>query len=442
VRLAGPPLRLVRRLPLLLAIGLLLIGCSPTPPAPAASSRSIRRAAGDAAAAPTTSITWSFWGDPWEVEINRRVARAFEAENPTIRVDLLHQPWDTYFTWLRDQWKSGQAPDVMFLDNVRGYASEGRLAPLDAFIERDGFDLSDFYPRLLELSRYQGSYFGLPRDNDTKVIFYNRTLFQDAGLEPPRRDWTWTDLRNLANRLNRRDAAGRPLVHGFAFEANEWWQIWVWQNGGAVFDDPFEPRQVRLSEPAAVDALQFLADLVHADRVTPPLDVLLDSGAIFRLFREGRLAMAFGNHAQIPGLIEVPDLHWDIVGLPARRAQANLAGGAAYTIAAGSSQKEAAWALVRFLEGPRGQALFNESGLIVPARRSIREDNIFLRQTNYDSQVFADETDRGRPNLNSPLSTDAKRLSNDALLPLWRGEVSAQTAVESLVPRLQQLLER
>ena len=107
--------------------------------------------------------------------------------------------------------------------------------------------------------------------------------------------------------------------------------------------------------------------------------------------------------------IEAPDLHWDVVGLPARREQANLAGGAAYTIAAGRSHKEAAWALVRFLEGPRGQALFNESGLIVPARRSIREDNIFLRQTNYDSQVFADETDRGRPNLNSPLSTDARR---------------------------------
>ena len=370
------------------------------------------------------------------------MARAFEAENPTIKVQLLHQPWDTYFTWLRDRLDSGQAPDVMFVDNVRGYASEGQLAPLDAYIARDSFDLGDFYPRLLELSRYQGSYFGLPRDNDTKVIFYNRTLFQDAGLEPPRGDWTWTDLRNLANRLNRRDGAGRPLVHGFAFEANEWWQIWVWQNGGAVFDDPFQPRQVRLGEPAAVDALQFLADLVHADRVTPPLEVLTDSGAILRLFREGRLAMAFGNHAQIPGLIEEPDLLWDIVGLPARREQANLAGGAAYTIAAGSSRKEAAWALVRFLEGPRGQALFSESGLIVPARRSIREDNIFLRQTNYDSQVFAAETDRGRPILNGPLSAEARRLSNAALLPLWRGEVSAQTAVENLAPGLRRLLER
>jgi multiple sugar transport system substrate-binding protein len=441
VRPPGLSLLAFRWLGPVLLIGALLVGCSSPPPAATSSARLQRRAA-EATPSEQTTISWSFWGDPWEVEINRRVARAFEAENPSIRVELIHQPWDSYFTWLRDQWSVGQSPDVMFLDNIRGYAAEGRLAPLDPFIERDGFELDDFYPRLLELARYRGNFYGLPRDNDTKVIFYNRSLFEDAGFDPPSPDWTWTDLRNLANRLNQRDATGRPLVAGFAFEAQEWWQIWVWQNGGAVFDDPFSPGHVRLDEPAAVDALQFLADLVNADRVTPPANVLLDSNAIFKLFREGRVAMAFGNHAQVPALAEEPNLRWDVVGLPVRRQHANLAGGAAYTIAAGSPRKEAAWALVRFLEGPRGQALFNESGLVVPARRSIREDNIFLRQSHYSSQVVATETEYGQPNLNSPLASESNRLNAEGLLPLWRGELSARQAVDLLVPRLRELVER
>ncbi len=46
----------------------------------------------------------------------------------------------------------------MFLNNIRGYAARGHLAPLDEYLQRDAFDLADFYPRLLELFNYRGSY--------------------------------------------------------------------------------------------------------------------------------------------------------------------------------------------------------------------------------------------------------------------------------------------
>ena len=66
----------------------------------------------------------------------------------------------------------------------------------------------------------------------------------------------------------------------------------------------------------------------------------------------------------------------------------NVAGGAGYTLWSGSKYKDAAWALLRFLESEKGQALFAESGIIVPARRSIREDNIFLRES-FRKQLFS-----------------------------------------------------
>ena len=427
---------------LLGALGLLLAGCLPRPPTQTGVAPSARRPSAPAAAATPTTISWSFWGDPWELEVNRRVASAFEAENPSIKLELLHQPWDSYFPWLEERQRAGALPDVMFFSNVRGAASTGQFEPLDAYIRRDNFDLSDFYPRLLGLFNYQGSYYGLPRDNDTKVIYYNRTLFAEAGLNPPQSGWTWTDLRNLATRLTRRDAFGRTEQYGFAFEANTWWRTWVWQNGGDILDDPFNPTRVRLGEPAAIDALQFLADLVNADRSTPPPDVLLSSDRITQLFREGRLAMAFGNHTRVPVLANEPGLKWDVVGLPTRRERANLAGGAGYAISASSKQKEAAWALVRFLEGPKGQALFAESGLVVPARRSIREDNIFLRQQPYNARVFGEESEVGRPNLNIPQASDIDRLTEAALAPVWLGERSAAAAVDELVPSLRFLVER
>jgi multiple sugar transport system substrate-binding protein len=414
-----------------------LPAASPTTPDRPTSRRQVTPAQDQA----TTTVSWSFWGDPWELEVNRRVARAFQAEHPQIKLELIHQPWDQYFNWLETQWQQGQAPDVMFLNNVRGYAARGHLAPLDGYLQQDGFELADFYPRLLELFNFRGSYYGLPRDNDTKVIYYNRAIFEDAGLEPPRAGWTWTDLRNLANRLTRRDALGRPLVYGFAFETETWWRIWVWQNGGDILNDPFSPTLVRLGEPEAVDAIQFLADLVLYDRVTPPPDILRSSSRITQVFREGRAAMVFGGHGKIPVLAEEPSLKWDVVGLPRREQAVNLAGGAGYTISALSEQKEAAWALVRFLESEKGQAMFAESGLIVPARRSIREDSIFLRQQPYNAKVFTEEAELGRPNLNMPVAGEVTRLTEIGLAPVWTGQRSPAEAIADLVPQLQGLLE-
>jgi multiple sugar transport system substrate-binding protein len=427
-----------QRLLLLVAIGLVLSACLPRQSPEASPTR--RRQAAAASANHTVTITWSFWGDPWEAEINRRVGRAFEAENPSIKLELVHRPWSEYFTWLREEWRQGRSPDVMFLNYIRSYAPEGAIEPLDAYIARDRYDLSDFYPRLLELFAYQGTYYGLPRDNDTKVIYYNKSLLTQAGLEPPASGWSWTDLRNLATRLTKRDGFGRTLQYGFAFEASYWWQLWVWQNGGDVVDDSLNPTRVRLDEPGAIDALQFLVDLIYADRSAPPAPVLLDTDQIAQHFRQGKVAMALGNHALVPAFAEESNLSWDIVGLPFRQQRANLAGGAGYTISSRSQQKDAAWALVRFLVGPKGQALFAESGVIVPARRSIREDNIFLRQQPYNARVFSEESEYGRPNLNAPGSREFEELTEAALKPVWFGEQLPNEAIRLLVPKLRLLI--
>jgi multiple sugar transport system substrate-binding protein len=421
----------------------LLTGCLPAPSPPVSSGRAGGTRAERQAAPITqpTTVTWSFWGDPWQIEVHRRVAAAFEAENSSIKVELWHKPWAEYFTWLEDQWRQGTSPDVMFLNYIPSRAPSGEIEPLDDYFQRDPLDLSDFYPRLLEQFQSRGIYYGLPRDNDTKVIYYNKTLFNEAGLQPPANGWTWSDLRYLAQELTRRDANERTFQYGFAFEAETWWLLFVWQNGGDLVDHPYHPTRVRLGEPAAIDAVQFLADLIHVDRSTPPTDVLLKPEEYKNLFREGRLAMALGNHALVPAFAERAGLRWDVAPLPVGRERANMAGGAGYTISARSSKKEAAWALLRFLGGQKGQALFAESGVVVPARRSIREDSIFLKQQPYGVGVWADETEHGRPPLNAPVREAVIRIVEPALATVWRGERSAADAIQSVLPELRRLVE-
>jgi multiple sugar transport system substrate-binding protein len=388
-------------------------------------------------APPPVTITWSFWGDAWEEAVNRRVVRAFERDHPGIQVQIVHHPWDTYFDWLKGEWQAGRSPDVMFLNYIPAYAATGELEPIDRYVKREGEPLDDFYPALLNSFRADDKLYGLPRDNDTKVIFYNRAHFAAAGIPEPSAGWTWSDLRNAALALTRRDVLSTR--YGFGFEPQFWWLVWLWQNGGDVLDDPLNPQTVRLDSPQNAQALQFLQDLVYVDRVTPPL-TQLNTDDMSRLFREGRLSMLFGNHALVPPLAETAGLSWDVAPLPRAATGANVAGGAGYVISHRSTNKDAAWQLVRFLTSRKGEALFAESGVITPARRSVREDNIFLRRQPYHADVFLAETELGRTVPNFPGVTEIDRAINAGLAPLWRGERTAVDVLRDLAPRVQQLI--
>jgi multiple sugar transport system substrate-binding protein len=164
------------------------------------------------------------------------------------------------------------------------------------------------------------------------------------------------------------------------------------------------------------------------------------SSQIADLFRNGRVAMAFGGHGLIPALAEELSLKWNVATLPRGKERVNLAGGFGYAIPSLAEHKDAAWALVKYLESPRGQAIFAESGILVPARRSVREDNIFLRRQPYDAQVFVEESEYGRANLNNRLALELNRLMEWALLPVWRGETGVDAAINELVPRLERAI--
>jgi multiple sugar transport system substrate-binding protein len=227
--------------------------------------------------------------------------------------------------------------------------------------------------------------------------------------------------------------------YGITYEDSLWWRLWVWQNGGDVADDPLRPRAFRLDRPEAIEALDFLASLSAEDRSTPPPE-LLTTEAIRQLFIDGRLAMAFGNHGQVPFFAEAPDLRWDVVGLPRGKQRANFAGGSGYSMSRLTAAPEAAWELVKFLTGPKGEAMFAESGLTTPGRRSIREDHVFLRRQPYSPQVFIEETALGRPDLHAYHQEEVNAALDQALLPVWRGERTAAEAIAAVRPEIERLL--
>ncbi len=384
------------------------------------------------------TVTWAFWGDPWEVAINERVIDVFEADHPHIRVETFHRPWNDYFETLRSKFEAGQpVPDVLFwtqapIDIPKGYFLD--LAPM---VEAEHYDLADFFPSLLVHFQVGDGIYGLPRDSDTKVIFYNKRLFNQADLSYPKNNWTWTELRTTALALKEAGVTKYP----FAYEVNDWWMIWMWQNGVEVFDDKLAPTKTSLNDPAAIEAIQFLADLTNADQVTPPYEVMRSSEKIAALFKEGELAMAFGNHALIPAFAEIEDFEWEVVSLPQKKRQANLAAGAGYVISANTPHVEAAWTFLKFLTNPKGQAIFAETGIAVPARRSVARSEIFMEQRPpHNARVFLDSVEIGEPDPAFVGANEIIGLVNEALVPVWEGKQSAANALESVLPRIEVIM--
>lgn len=170
------------------------------------------------------------WEGDEALRVLREVTKDFERANPNIKVKLENVDYRYYFQRLLSQVAGNTAPDVAILDpqNMQMFAKRGALRPLDPLIESTpGFALGDYYPPIVDIFRYQKSLYVLPRDiAPIGLIYYNKRLFKEAGLEEPDGNWTWDfeprpELGSQCftycmQQLTQKDEKGRTQVWGFA----------------------------------------------------------------------------------------------------------------------------------------------------------------------------------------------------------------------------------
>lgn len=390
------------------------------------------------------TIVWSFWGDPNELPPNYEVIEAFEAAYPHIKVETQHAPWSSYFDRIQTQMAAGTAPDVMFLNNIPSYAARGALLALDDLIARDNFDIEPYYAELLRIFSYDGKIYGFPRDNDTTVLYYNKDLFDDAGVAYPDETWTWDEFLEAAKALTVRDARGRVVQYGVVLESNKYFNF-LHQNGADMFDDPLNPTRFTLDDPKAIEALQFMADLINEHQVAPSFAQMLQLGSSTELFQTGRVAMAMTNAARIPTFQQAP-FEWGVAPLPAGRAgiRANTMGGAGYVISANTKHPEEAWTFLKFLAGEEGQAIFAKTGVAVPAYRSEKTRQAFVNALPDGlGDVFLAETEHGKL---PPMFDGWVELNTTVVSPaldlLFIGEATAEEVILGMKAEVEEFLAK
>ncbi len=240
------------------------------------------------------------WGAAEEMrELRSRVIDPINASAEDYRIHVVSIPSD-YNTKLSTMIAGGTPPDLFYLsqEQVAAFADQGALLDLTdlAAAHPDGpADLSGYYPSVLEQYVRKGRLYGLPWIAQPVILYCNRELFRDAGIALPDGSWDW-DRFVAAGRKLTRDVDGDGRIDRWGFIVNGWppVQMWIWQNGGNLFDP--QTGELRLADPRVVEACDAYAGLIHDAGIAPPLSVVSESG-FSEMFRAGKVAMFMGGAA-------------------------------------------------------------------------------------------------------------------------------------------------
>lgn len=395
-----------------------------------------------------TTISWALWGSPEEVATHQAVADAFMAEHPEIRVEIISYPWNDYFTAMQTAWASGDPaaiPDVLFLWPTPRYAADGVLENLDPYIEQAGYDLSDYWPALLESAMFEGSVYGFPRDISVEVLYYNKDIFDEVGISYPDERWTWDDLLTAAEALTQVEATGQVTRYALGMEGGKF-QLWVGQNGGAILDDMRNPSRCTLDEPAAQEAIEFFATMMENNYAMRDAN-LSQAGGDAAVFANGQVAMIIQNASRV-SQFNAAGLNYDVavVPIPEGGQRSASAGGAAWVMSAAGDNKDAAWTFLSWLQSTDGgQRLYTASGEIFPALQSTARSDAFLQSGNppANRQAFLTEGENakiGRFGYFAEWGELEGSVISPALQRIWAGEATPAEVLPALCDQVDAFL--
>lgn len=301
-------------------------------------------------------LSIAFWTD--EKESMEDIKNAFEAEHSNVKLDLMEFPSEEYSDKLMIQLAGGANIDVMKFKNTAEYAdvaSKRQLLDLNDLVAADNIDVTPYGP-LFEGLKMDGELYAMPYRKTVTVLYYNKDLFDAAGVDYPTDDMTWNDFRTVAKEMTTDKIAGAYL--------HTWPQIWYGyglQKGASIIDEDLTPFE---------EALQFRLDLEADGSVMKFIDAKATNAHYKTEFAKGQTAMNVIGDFHIGQLRELEadgeiDFDWDIAAIPHPEGiEANTTFGTANPIGISNKTKneEMAWELVKFISGEEGAKIYAENG--------------------------------------------------------------------------------
>jgi multiple sugar transport system substrate-binding protein len=333
---------------------------------------------------------------PQEVDLVQQVVDAFVASHPDFQISVLGYDPNTYDQKLLTDIAAGTLPDIFVSADVftKPFFDQGLAADLKPFMDETGPAIEDFDPKFIELAIYEGKVGFLPRAGDVVVLYYNKRMFDDAGIDYPNDDWTYDDMLAAAEQLTIVGGDGTTTQYGLT-AAYEWWAYWVPMvvaEGGQILSE--DNQEVLFNSPEGVRAWDIIFTGLKNGWFVPP-NVQATMGGEYVPFSTGRAAMTPFIRAGVPGFRDQLEDDFDVALMPSGSAERKTGMGTmGYAMSATTADPAATWELLHYLFTD-GMKFFMESYLLVPPIPSFYDDPAWrdLPPPPANNQVFVDSFD-------------------------------------------------
>ena len=325
-------------------------------------------------------------GSAQELDIHQQKFDLYTEEHPNVTIEPVDIGTER-FQKLMTLIGSGTAPDIIYINEwCYSLAYRDVLMALDSFIEADeDFDLSYYPESLLVPLRYEDQLYALPQEVSPYVIYYNKDMFEAAGLEMPTDDWTIDEFYEAAKALTDPE----KNVYGYRYASGADPFLGWLSRAGVDFDTSGTEVQ-GLDTQEALNALEFLYNLVVVDQISPNPAALTAMGTnADAMFRNQSVAMESMGLWMLPQYKADPlSFEWDVVRMPMDQNQRTKAGILNWGISADTKNPDAAWDLLKFLVGPESMEIVAESNMALPATTDEAANQIVL-DTHFPENVQA-----------------------------------------------------
>ena len=290
-------------------------------------------------------------------------AADFEKENPGVKVRPIYSgSYQESITKALTAVKSGEPPvtSILLSTDMFTLIDEDAIIPFDELVKtpEDQAWLKGFFPGFMENSQTGGKTWGIPFQRSTIVLYWNKEMFKEAGLDPNRPPGTWKEMLEYAQKLTRRDASGKVTQWGVQIPSSGF-PYWLFQGltteNGVQLMNP-AGTETYYDKPEVIEALQYWVDLARKYKVHP--EGIVEWGTTPKDFFERKMAMMWTTTGNLTNVKTNAKFDFGVAMLPANKRRGSPTGGGNFYLfkQASPAQQAAAYKFVKWITAPQRAA--------------------------------------------------------------------------------------
>lgn len=395
-------------------------------------------------------LTWAPANDVGRNADQKFLESYVSANHLNITVKTQDVPFGTYMQKLQTMFAGNVAPDVLWMSIWRTgpFLEANKVIPLDDFIKTEK-SLPKYRPVALNDGKFGGKQIGLPTAASTWVLYFNASLFQEAGLKTPlelqaANNWNWDQAVSAAEKITK-TSGGRTSQFGWMTDTQFYtWATYAYANGGQILSD--DHTKFLVSSKESTDALQWLGDMIASRKVSPSVSDQQQEGYVPR-FASGKLGMMndwAGDSINIHNAMQ-GKFDWDIIAAPWTAKQVGYWHANMIEINAATQAKDNAWIICRELASTEIEKNRLQAG--IPNTPVIDDESLVSLYTKTmpikNAQVIIDLLDKAIPlPYNDNWEEQRFKVIEPFMQEVFNGQVKAADKINDIQTKLDSMLPK